>query len=391
MKNHFFTFVFISLFCLIDFISPGQHHFPFEPDNNHHGVQRPHQNRGTGFFVRNGKIYDNRGRRFIIRGVNHTCFWGYQERNLEAITSDSGIVKSGANAVRLIFPRIDDSLHYGMDEVSEKRVAIAAVIAKRMVPIITYTYNLQGPDRTSTDFLRSLAIEITQPAMRNLLRQYESKIILNIANEWGNNDVAWRTAYMQAIRRIRHAGINCLIMIDAGGNFGQNPNSLADYARPIFNSDLQRNIVFALHMYAYWVSPSMRINSNRWFGPEDQCTSPNCPPYDIETQLTRLQTLQPRVPIVIGEFSWEGCLADNLVAYKTRELMQVMQQKNIGWLAWSWYQNAEHPCLDMLKKDVEGNPIWLYRSDADLTDFGNLIINNPDVGLKATARRPNIF
>ena len=381
MKNSFCILIFISLFCLTILDS-----FCVPPP-----VPRPAHNTGTGFFVKNGKIYDNRGQRFIMRGVNHTCFWGYQEHNLEAITSDSGIVKSGANAVRLIFPRIDTVNHYGMDEVLEKRRAIIAVIAKRMVPIVEYHYNLESSDRTSTDFLRSLVTEITQPAMRNLLRQYESKIILNIANEWGNNDVAWRTAYMQAITRIRNAGIRCLIMIDAGGNYGQNPNSLASYANPIFNSDPQRNIVFSLHMYAYWVSPSMNIPSNQWFDPENQCTTPNCSPYDISTQLRRIRALRPNLPLIIGEFSWEGCITDNLVAYKTEELMQVAQDLNLGWLAWSWYQNTEHPCLDMLKKDSAGNSIWLYRTNDDLTDFGKLIINHSVLGLRATARRPNIF
>jgi mannan endo-1,4-beta-mannosidase len=375
MKNHFFTLGLITLFCLafLDCFS----------------VPRPVYNRGTGFFIRNGRIYDNRGQPFIIRGVNHTCFWGYQERNLEAITSDSGIVKSGANAVRLMFPRIDDSLHYGMDEVSEKRRAIRAVIAKRMVPIITYTYDLKSSDRTSTDFLRSLVVEITQPAMRNLLRQYESKIILNIANEWGHNDIAWRTAYMQAIRHIRNYGINCLIMVDAGGDFGQNPSSIVNYANAILNSDRQRNIVFSVHMYGYWVNPPMNIPTDQWFEPVNQCVRPNCPPYDIATQLRRIRTSCPNVPFIVGEFTWENCIEVEKAAYKTRELMRTIQEMNLGWLAWSWNQN-EFECMDMLKKDISG-ALWLYRSDTDLTPFGNLIINDPQLGLRATARRPNIF
>src|SRR5262249_24923270 len=61
------------------------------------------------------------------------------------------------------------------------------------------------------------------------------------------------------------------------------------------------------------------------------------------------------------------------------------QDLGIGWLAWSWNQNGD-PAFSML-----ANTAYQYNSNADLTPFGNLVINDPNVGLKATARRASIF
>src|SRR5688500_181778 len=88
-----------------------------------HGVQvgadtvdGPSSSTTTGFFVQGGDIYDPSGRRFLIRGVNHTHWWGDQEANLLAVDE---LPKTGVNMVRAVF-----GPDFGVDTPEEKREVV---------------------------------------------------------------------------------------------------------------------------------------------------------------------------------------------------------------------------------------------------------------------------
>ena len=74
-------------------------------------------------------------------------------------------------------------------------------------------------------------------------------MILNLANEWGPaNSTVWRDSYISAVAKMRAAGYLATLMIDAGG-CGQDIDDLTNHAAEVFESDPQKNIVFALHPY----------------------------------------------------------------------------------------------------------------------------------------------
>jgi hypothetical protein len=74
-------------------------------------------------------------------------------------------------------------------------------------------------------------------------------LIVNIANEWGPGDsTVWRDAYISAIERLRAAGYTGPILIDSGG-CGQDDADLVQYSQAVFDSDTERNVIFAVHLY----------------------------------------------------------------------------------------------------------------------------------------------
>jgi hypothetical protein len=73
--------------------------------------------------------------------------------------------------------------------------------------------------------------------------------IVNVANEWGpSNSTVWRDSNISAVAAMRAAGYLGTLLIDAGG-CGQDLDDLVNYSGAVFNSDPQKNVMFALHAY----------------------------------------------------------------------------------------------------------------------------------------------
>lgn len=318
------------------------------------GVSRPGTNTGTGFFVSDGTIYDANGIEFVIRGLNHTHWWG--ENAFEAIPH---IASAGPNAVRTVF---GDAM--GAATASQKRDVVQAYVDHGIVPVVEHHGATCETDGAS---LQSVVDVWLEPDNTAWLKEFERTVILNIANEWGPETIVWRDEYVTAVARLRAAGVKNLLLIDAG-QCGQVAETITSWGREIFESDPERNVAFSVHMYTYWVDP----------GDPSVATWTALQPYDTDAQLGAL--VATGLPVVVGEFSWQ---ASNSVPYTTRRAMQAYEAHHVGWLAWSWNQNSD-PLLDMATG-------FQYRSTADLTEFGDLVVNDPEVGLKALATRATVF
>jgi len=56
----------------------------------------------------------------------------------------------------------------------------------------------------------------------------------------------WRDSYISAIAQLRAAGYTAPILVDSGG-CGQDEADLVQYSQAVFESDPERNVMFALH------------------------------------------------------------------------------------------------------------------------------------------------
>jgi Cellulase (glycosyl hydrolase family 5) len=198
---------------------------------------RPSYNTGTGFFVLNGDLYDANGNEFRLRGV---------DRNHYDSDSAAGIAKSKANAVRIFV-----ETNYGQTWAGLAKIVQTDHIGNNEVPIITAPSTTAGTATSCNTDAATLTDVVANSwvASASTWTALDKYSIVNIANEWGpSNSTVWRDSYIAAIASMRAAGYLGTLLIDAGG-CGQDINDLVSYSSAVFNSDPQRNIMFALHLY----------------------------------------------------------------------------------------------------------------------------------------------
>ncbi|MDP2343170.1 MAG: cellulase family glycosylhydrolase [Deltaproteobacteria bacterium] len=328
---------------------------------------RPAASLGAGFFVNGGQIYDGNGAPFVVRGMNHSHAWGQQASALAAIDA---FPKTGANTVRAVFwPGL------GADTPAERRVVVEKYLANGIVPMVEDHQTTCSDDPAT---LRRAVDAWLLPDNVAWLKQYESKVILNIANEWlhttYDNDL-WVNEYSEAIRRLRAAGLHHLLVVDAGGSCGQNPRSIRDAGQRIVDADPEHNVAFGLHMYAYWRSSNDAGDVGAW---NDHGTGS---PWLIDTEVKAIR--DRGLALVIGEIGFDA-FPD--VGYSTKPALQALKSLNTGFLAWSWNANSDAR-LDMAATNYGS----VFNSDADLSPGGRLFVLDPDVGLQSTAEAATIW
>jgi len=325
-------------------------------------VARPSYNTGAGFFMRDGQIYDGNGYQFTIRGFNHSPWWGNSKNELNAI---SQFKKTGANAVRVVF-----GSGFGASQTPAQRQGIIERFISEGIAVIVEDGTATG--KKDPKSLRAIVDRWLQPGNVAWLKKYEKQVILNIANEWGPDSTVWRDEYEKAITRLRNAGIKNMLVIDSGDGPGpgQSAHTIETWGKNLIDHDAQHNVVLSVHMYNCW-----RAEDREGDVAKSHPATGN--PWDIATEMKKMQA--KRLPVIIGEFSSDKY---SVVKYKTARAIQIFNQLGIGWLAWSWNENTVSS-MNMVKG-------WTYNSDADLKDFGKLIIKGA-YGLKATAKLATIF
>ncbi|HEY1694405.1 MAG TPA: hypothetical protein VGG39_19685 [Polyangiaceae bacterium] len=197
---------------------------------------RPSYNTGPGFFVLNGKLYDANGNAFRMRGV---------DRNHYDSNSQAGIAKSGANTVRVFV-----ETNYGESVSGLVGIVQNQHIAEKEVPIPTSPSTTTGTGTScSSDPTVLTSVVANWVATASSWTPLDKYQIVNIANEWGPADsTVWRDSYISAIASMRGAGYLGTLLVDAGG-CGQDLADLVTYSGAVFQSDPQKNVMFALHLY----------------------------------------------------------------------------------------------------------------------------------------------
>ena len=313
------------------------------------------------------------GQTIILRGVNYpfiddgnldmTNPLSYKSRIDEA-------AKTGANSIRIMWytngTHWRDSAQFGAPGTMSSYVnnghlnnAIAYCITKNMIPIleihnITCSNDWTAFNTTVMDFWKSTAIQ-------TLIENNKSKLIINLANEfgivrWGSNPVndllIFKNNYNAAIASLRTLNINVPIMIDAP-DCGQSSTEMLSVAESMNNSDSQNNLIFSAHTY--------------WGGYAN--TLPQ-----IKAKLNEAQSTN--VCYILGEVAKNqdnNSCGDLDLSTIYPLILQEACPRNIGWLAWSFSQDCSSA------RNMTPNGLY-----TNLTTFGNDIVNNTTYGLKSS-------
>ncbi|PHN07884.1 cellulase family glycosylhydrolase [Flavilitoribacter nigricans] len=306
---------------------------------------RPEYNTGSGFFVKDGKIYDSGGNEFIPMGYNAAAFWAGNE-DCKKTNMSVHIPNSGANAVRII-SQTAGAFGWNANPAAQRNLVDRAVKAKMIPMLEMHNATCDEPQ------FENIVNYWTSEEMVKLCQDYEEYLWVNVANEHNFSDFeAWRDGYKEVITKFREAGIKNPIVIDAGRNCGQNPEMFSTYGAEVLESDPERNVIFSIHMYGFWRT-------------EDKTFTDWTPPFQVETQLPALKAAG--LPIMVGEFGWddpEGYAGN----YTAATIVSTCAEQGIGWFFWSFYDGTDKPYYSVIK-NVCGGIV-----ESNLTPAGQYIL-----------------
>jgi mannan endo-1,4-beta-mannosidase len=298
----------------------------------------------VGLRISNGRLVEANGTAFIMRGVSHAHTW------FPSQTSSFANIKSlGANVVRVVLSGGRWQPANGPSDVAN---VISLCKAARLICMLenhdTTGFGEQG-GAVSLDAAVNYWI-----SLQSVLTGQENYVLINIGNEpVGNNNAAqWTSATINAIGRLRSAGFDHTLVVDAP-NWGQDWQFvMRDNAATVFNSDVDRNTLFSVHMYGV---------------------------FDTAAEITAyLQSFQTAgLPLIVGEFGHNH--SDGNPDEDT--IMAQAVSRGIGYVGWSWSGNSGGvEYLDMTNNFNVNS----------LTPWGQRIFNGAN-GISSTAREATIF
>ncbi|MDX3565951.1 glycoside hydrolase family 5 protein, partial [Streptomyces scabiei] len=299
--------------------------------------------RAAGLHISDGRLVEGNGNDFVMRGVNHAHTWYPGETQ-----SLADIKALGANTVRVV---LSDGHRWTKNSAADVANVVAQCKANRLICVLevhdTTGYGEEAAAGTldhAADYWISL---------KDVLAGEEDYVVVNIGNEpWGNTDPAgWTAPTKAAVRKLRAAGLEHTIMVDAP-NWGQDWQGVmrAD-ARSVYEADTTGNLVFSIHMYSVFDTAA-----------------------EINDYLNAF--VDARLPLLIGEF---GGPADQWGDPDEDTMMAAAERLDLGYLAWSWSGNTD-PVLDL---SIGFDP-------NRLSAWGERIFNGAD-GIARTAKEATVF
>lgn len=296
-----------------------------------------------GFSVQGTKLLDANGNEFIFRGINHAHTW-FRDEDETAIPA---IAETGANTVRVVFA---NGIKWARDNKPTLEKVINMCKENNLIAIVE-VHDGTGDDSTET--LEKIAEYWIE--MAEVLKGNEAYVILNIANEWVGTWASdtWRDGYVSVIPKIREAGIENTIMVDAAG-WGQYGKSIEDRGKEVFDSDPLGNTMFSVHMYGAAGKNEKTIQSNlEGVTGQDLC-------------------------VCVGEFGYKHSDGDVDEAY----IMQYCEENGIGYLGWSWKGNGGGVEYLDITNEWDGSALS--------SEWGEVLINGEN-GIKATSKPCSVF
>ena len=323
-------------------------------------VSRPNYNKSEGFFTLDGKLYDANGNEFVARGVNNLHVWldDNDDNVNQAYDALDNIASFGFNSVRIVW-EVDFLDRPTNDDMLEQ--IIQKTIESGMVPMVEI-HDYTGSNDSKALLDQGVKWWTDRAA---LWEKYEKHLIIDVANEFGDYDMAHKRdrrafpdIYKEAITRIRNAGIDNTLVIEPF-DYAKDYTLIRDYGKEIYNHDPQKNVMFSPHIYAGEGESSETIR-------------------DMFDSLTG-----EKIPFMVGEFAdkhptpWLG---GGIADVQEQTIMSEAQEHDIGYFAWAW-NNGEF--------SIASN--WEANSMNELSPWGqDLVFNDPN-SISATSEIASIF
>ncbi|MCG5213793.1 glycoside hydrolase family 5 protein, partial [Streptosporangium sp. KLBMP 9127] len=307
-------------------------------------VAAPPANAAVGLRVSGTNIVEANGSTFVMRGTSHAHTW-YTGQT----ASFAGIKSLRANTVRVVL----SGGRWTANTAADVANVVALCKTNRLICVLE-NHDTTGYGEQSGAVTLDAAVSYWI-SVKSALDGQENNIIINIGNEpFGNNATTpgWTQATTSAITRMRDAGFDHLLMVDAP-NWGQDWGfTMRDNARTVFNADPDRNTVFSVHMYGVFDTAA-----------------------EVTSYLNAFQTAG--LPLVIGEFGHNH--SDGNPDEDT--IMSEAQSRGLGYIGWSWSGNSSDVgYLDMTNNFDAGS----------LTSWGQRIFNGAN-GISSTAKEATIY
>ncbi|AJP00836.1 beta-mannosidase [Streptomyces cyaneogriseus subsp. noncyanogenus] len=298
----------------------------------------------TGFRVENGRLLEASGNDFVMRGVNHAHTW-YPDR----ISSLAHIKAKGANTVRVVLSSGD---RWTRNDTADVANVVGQCKQNRLICVLE-VHDTTGYGEQSGAVTLSRAADYWI-SVQSALTGQEDYVIVNIGNEpYGNTNYAnWTADTKAAVQKLRNAGFDHTIMVDAP-NWGQDwAFTMRDNAASVFAADPDRNTVFSIHMYGVFDTAA-----------------------EVGDYLDRF--VAAKLPVVVGEFGHDHSDGNP----DEDAILSVTQQLGLGYLGWSWSGNGGGvEYLDMVT-NFDPN---------QLTSWGQRLFNGPN-GIAATAKEAAVY
>ncbi|WP_405143050.1 cellulase family glycosylhydrolase [Sphaerisporangium sp. NBC_01403] len=299
----------------------------------------------VGLRVSGTKIVESGGSAFVMRGVSHPHAW-YPSQTTSSL---AGIKSLGANTVRVVL----SGGRWTANSAADVANVVAQCKANRLICVLE-NHDTTGYGEQSGAVTLDAAVNYWI-SVQSALTGQENYVVINIGNEpFGNNSVTpnWTQATTSAITRMRNAGFQHLLMVDAP-NWGQDWSfTMRNTAASVFNADPQHNTVFSIHMYGVFDTAA-----------------------EINSYLDTFQTAG--LPLVIGEFGFNH--SDGNPDEDT--IMAQAQTRGVGYIGWSWSGNSS----DVAYLDMVNN-----FSASSLTSWGTRIFNGAN-GIAQTSRQAAVY
>jgi mannan endo-1,4-beta-mannosidase len=298
----------------------------------------------TGIRISGGRLVEANGTELVLRGINHAHTW-YQNQT----SSFANIKATGANSVRVV---LASGQRWAANSAADVSNVINLCKQNRLICVLE-VHDTTGFGEQSGAATLAQAVDYWI-SVQSALTGQENYVILNIGNEpHGNSGYqSWPTDTAGAIRRLRTAGFQHTIMVDAP-NWGQDWTfTMRDNAPTVYAADTTGNTIFSIHMYGVFDTAA-------------------------EVQAYLSSFLTRGLPIAVGEFgnnhSDGNPDEDAIMAYA--------QANRIGYMGWSWSGNGG---------GVEYLDMVLNFDPANRSPWGTRFIAGAN-GIASTSREASIY
>lgn len=317
-----------------------------------------------GFHTDGVRLLDANGKEFLMRGYNYSYAW---QKNLWG-AAFSTAKKYNCNALRI---QLSDGQKDLGGYCDAKQVSDLISSCKDNHFIGVFNVQDTGGGNDANVLLHAADYWV---GIKNAVIGQEKYCIVNIGNEWMGSpgrdcngkwgdyqENLWSDTYIEAVRRIRSAGIKNTLMIDCNG-YGQYADIIWKEGQRILDEDKKYfkdgkpNIIFSIHFYekaCYW-------DYEKGVGSRVA--------HSID------KALSIGAPVCIGEYAYSRKSEEWKMDWET--IQDYSKTMNIGYLGWSFTGNgdAESKGLDMFNSDGS----QMYKN-------GECIIRHPNDGILATS------